>query len=139
MPDNTLKLNAAAEIAAENRTELAKVAWLSTKQNGKAYGSLVAYFNKGPEAARFLQEEYMYVGRELANIRIFETQIGPLRCYNCQGLGHKAFNCQSDKRCGNYAQSGHSWKEYSASIPKYPLCSGPHNVTSRYYLAPHGR
>ena len=103
MPDGTLKPNAAAEIGAENGTEPSKVAWLSTKQNGKVYRSLVAYFNKGPEAARFLQEEYIYVGKELANIRTFEPQIGPLRCYNCQGLSYKAFNYQLNKRCGNCA------------------------------------
>ena len=49
MPDSTLKPNAAAEIVVDNRTELAKVAWLSAKQNSKAYGPLVAYFTKGPE------------------------------------------------------------------------------------------
>ena len=51
MPDSTLKPNATAEIAVENGTELAKVAWLSAKQNSKAYRSLVACFTKGPEPA----------------------------------------------------------------------------------------
>ena len=84
MPDGTLKANAALEIAAENQTELAKVAWLSKKQNGKAYGSLVAYFTKGSEAQRFLHEGYMYVGRESANMSRFDRiNMGP---YTAKGI-----------------------------------------------------
>ena len=44
MPDGSLKLNAASEIAEENNTKLAKVVWLSAKYNGRAFSSLVAYF-----------------------------------------------------------------------------------------------
>ena len=54
MPDSSLKLNAASKIAKENRTELAKVVWLSTKNNRRAYSSLVAYLTKGLESTRFL-------------------------------------------------------------------------------------
>ena len=54
MPDGSLKPNAASEIAEENGTELAKVAWLSAKNNGRVYGSLVAYFTNGLESTRFL-------------------------------------------------------------------------------------
>ena len=80
MPDGTLKVNAALEIAAENQTKLAKVAWLSKKQNSKAYRSLVAYFTKGSEAQRFLHEGYIHVGKESANVSRFEPSEGPLRC-----------------------------------------------------------
>ena len=104
MPDGSLKLNAASEIAEENGTELAKVAWLSTKNNGRAYGSLVAYFTKGSESTRFFREGYMYVGREPAVVKTFIPNEGPPRCYNCQSFGHKASNCQSEKECGNCAQ-----------------------------------
>ena len=47
MPDGSLKPNAASEIAEENNTEPAKVACLSAKHNGRAFGSLVAYFTRG--------------------------------------------------------------------------------------------
>ena len=93
MPDGSLKPNVASEIAEENGTELAKVAWLSVKNNGRAYGSLVAYFTKGSESTRFLQEGYIYVGKELVVIKPFIPNEGPPRCYNCQGLSYKAFNC----------------------------------------------
>ena len=108
MPDGSLKPNIASEIAEENGTEIAKVAWLSTKSNERAYGSLIAYFTKGSESTRFLREGYMYVGRESAVIKPFIPNEGPPRYYNCQSFGHKAFNCQSEKKCGNCAQLGHS-------------------------------
>ena len=83
MLDGSLKPNAASEIAEENGTELAKVAWLSAKNNGRAYGSLVAYFTKGLESTRFLREGYIYVGRESVVLKPFIPNEGPPRCYNC--------------------------------------------------------
>ena len=77
MPDGSLKPNAASEIVEENNTELAKVAWLSAKHNRRAFSSLVAYFTRGLEATRFLRGKYIYVGKEPANVRIFEPKEGP--------------------------------------------------------------
>ena len=108
MPDGSLKLNAASEIAEENNTELAKVAWLSAKYNGRAFSSLVAYFIRDSEATRFLRERYIYVGKESANIRTFKPKEGSPRCFNCHGFSHKAFNCQVKKICDRCAQTGHS-------------------------------
>ena len=139
MPDGSLKPNVASEIIEENNTEITKVAWLSAKHNGRAFGSLVAYFTRGSEATRFLRERYIYVGRESANVRVFEPKEGPLRCFNCHGFGHKAFNCQVEKICGKCAQAGHSWRECTASIPKCPSCSGPHEVISKACQFQHGR
>ena len=64
MPDGFLKLNAASKIAEENNTELAKVAWLSAKYNGRVFGSLVIHFIRGLEAKRFLRKKCIYIGRE---------------------------------------------------------------------------
>ena len=55
----------------------------------------------------FLNERYMNMGGESAFIRVFEPGTGPPRCYNCQGLGHKAFSCKDLQRCGKCAQIGH--------------------------------
>ena len=92
MPDGSLKPNAASEIAEENNTELAKVEWLSAKYNGRAFSSLVAYFTRDLEAISFLREKYIYIGKESANIRVFEPKEGPRRYFNCHSFGHKAFN-----------------------------------------------
>ena len=139
MPDGSLKLNAASEIAEENNTKLAKVAWLSAKHNERVFSSLVAYFTRGSKATRFLRERYIYVGKESANIRTFKPKEGPLRCFNCYGLGHKAFNCQVEKICGKCAQTGHSSRECITSIPKCPSCLGPHEVISKACQFQHSR
>ena len=139
MPDGTLRANIALELAAENETELAKVAWLSKKQNGKAYKSLIAYFTKGSETQRFLHKGYMYVGRESANMSRFEPSEGPPRCYNCQVFGHKGFSCKAEKRCGYCAQTGHLWNDCTTMEPKCSSCSGPYAVNSKTCPAPHGR
>ena len=82
IPDRTFKANAALEMAAENQNKLAKIAWLSKMQNGKAYKSLVTYFTKGSEAQRFLHKGYMYVGRESANVSRFKPSEDPPHYYN---------------------------------------------------------
>ena len=90
-----------------NNTQIAKLSWLSSRQARKAYGLMVVFFTKGLEAVRFLNERYMNVGGESAFIQVFEPETGPPRCYNCQGLGYKAFSCKDLQRCGKCAQIGH--------------------------------
>ena len=78
-----LKSNIAVEITEENRTALAKVTWLSTKYNGRAYNSLVTYFTKGSESMRFLREGCMYIDKESVNIRIYKLKEDSPCCFNC--------------------------------------------------------
>lgn len=53
----------------------------------------------------------------------------PIRCYNCQRLGHMANGCTALKRClvcgGNHDKS-----ECNASCPKCPNCGGSHVASS---------
>ena len=53
-----------------NNTQVAKLSWLSSRRTRKAYGSMVVFFTKGSEAAKFLNERYMNVGGESA---LFES------------------------------------------------------------------
>ena len=92
MLDGSLKLNAASEIAEENNIKLAKVAWLSAKHNKRVFSSLVAYFIRDFKATCFLRERYIYVDKELVNIRTFKPKEGLPRYFNRHGLSHKAFN-----------------------------------------------
>ncbi len=77
----------------ENDVHIAKIAWLSRKDIGKAYGSMVVYVTKGSEAARLLQDQYFHFAGESAYTRPFEPRYRPQQCYRCQELGHKAFTC----------------------------------------------
>jgi hypothetical protein len=47
-------------------TFVAKIAWLSRRDSGKAYGSMVVYVTKSSKAARLLQEQYFHVAGESA-------------------------------------------------------------------------
>lgn len=61
----------------ENDVRIAKVAWLSRKSTGNAYGSMVIYPTKGSEAAQLLQGQYFHIAGESAYTRAYEPQIGP--------------------------------------------------------------
>ena len=42
----------------ENEVIIAKIHWLSNKENGKTYGSIVIYVTKGVDAKRLLEERW---------------------------------------------------------------------------------
>jgi hypothetical protein len=84
---------AAEVLGKENEVNIAKVAWLSRRDEEKLYGSMVVYVTKGSDAARLLQDQYFHLAGESAYTSIFEPRFGPKQCYKCQELGHKAFSC----------------------------------------------
>jgi hypothetical protein len=53
--DGKVQPGAAEVLGKEGRVHIAKISWLSRKNTGKAYGSMVIYVTKGSEAARLLQ------------------------------------------------------------------------------------
>jgi hypothetical protein len=95
----------------ENDVKIAKVSWLSRKDSLKAYASMVVYVTKRADAARLLEGLYFNVYGESAYTRVFEPRRGPMQCYKCQGLGHKAFSCAKPQVCGRCAQTGHRHSE----------------------------
>ena len=115
----------------ENEVHIAKMAWLSKKDAGKAYGSMVVYMTKGSDASRLLQGQYFHVAGESAYTRIYEPRYGPVQCYQCQELGHKAHACTKTQVCGKCAQEGHHHRDCRAEIPKCVLCAGPHEAFSK--------
>ncbi|KAJ6436250.1 reverse transcriptase [Purpureocillium lavendulum] len=86
---------AAEALGAENNVNIAKVSWLSNKESGKAYGSMVVYVTKESDARRLVDGHYFDLAGESATTNVFERRTGPVQCYNCQAIGHKLFQSMS--------------------------------------------
>ncbi|KAK8029482.1 hypothetical protein PG993_011054 [Apiospora rasikravindrae] len=130
--NDNIRDGAAEAFGQENETTVAKVAWLSRKDNGKAYGSMVVYLTKAAEARKFLEEGFFYAGGESGYTRVFERRERPEQCYNCQQVGHKAFQCKNTQTCGRCAKQGHSHQGCEATVLKCVPCGGPHESFSRH-------
>ena len=135
--DGTIRPEAAEALGMENNTRIAKIAWLSKKDTGKTYGSMVVYVTKGSDAARLLREQYFHVAGESAYTRVYEPRIGLTQCYRCQAIGHKAFSCTKPQTCAKCAQEGHHHRDCQEKVLKCVPCGGPHELFSKNCRALH--
>jgi len=136
-----IRTGAAESFGRENETTVAKVSWLSKKNVAKAYGSMVVYLTKGSDASRLLRDGFFHVAGESGYARVFERRPRPEQCFNCQALGHKAFQCKNAQRCARCANEGHRHNDCTATVLKCVPCGGPHESFSRncrkLYPSPH--
>ena len=136
-----IRTGAAEAFGKENDTQIAKIVWLSKRDIPKAYGSMVVYLTKGSDSRRLLSEGFFYAGGESGYARAFERRLRPNQCYNCQQVGHKAFQCNNTQVCGKCAKEGHHHSTCNGTIFKCVLCGGPHESFSRnckkLYPSPH--
>jgi hypothetical protein len=93
--NGNIRVGAAAAFGEENDTTIAKMNWLSNKESSKAYRLMVIYLTKGSDARRLLANRYFHVGGESGTTSVFEYRPRPTQCYNCQEIGHKAFQCKN--------------------------------------------
>ena len=126
-----IRPGAAEALGQENDTTVAKIGWLSKKNVPKAYGSMVAYVTKNSDARRLLKEGYFHVAGESGYTRVFERRTGPKQCYNCQEIGHKAYQCENAQKCARCAGEGHRHGECTNTILKCIPCGGPHESFSK--------
>ncbi|KAM4061772.1 reverse transcriptase [Hirsutella rhossiliensis] len=117
-------------LSAENRVTIGKISWLSKRESGKAYGSMVVYVTKKSDAERLLEGHYFDLAGESATTYVFEPRTGPIQCFNCQEIGHKAYACKKQRTCGKCAKVGHHHRECTAIEPKCVPCGGPHESFS---------
>ncbi|KAJ5543771.1 hypothetical protein N7494_005050 [Penicillium frequentans] len=96
--NHAILAGAAVALSEENETTVAKMTWLSSKEAAKPYGSMVVYLTKGSDARRLLADGYFHVGGESGTTSVFEYRPRPMQCYNCQEIGHKAFQCRKTQR-----------------------------------------
>jgi hypothetical protein len=124
--------DAAQRLGEENGVKIAKISWLSRRDNGKQYGSMIIYTTKGEDAIKLLQGYYFHVNGESGYTAVCKPRTGPIQCFNCQDMGHKAFSCRGPQRCGKCAEEGHHHSEcMSVSPPKCIPCGGPHESYSK--------
>jgi Zinc knuckle len=128
--DGNILAGAAEALGSENEVNIAKIAWLSRKDSGKAYGSMVVYLTKSNDAKKLLDERFFHLAGESAYTSELARRMGPIQCYNCQELGHKAFACQKAQVCGRCAESGHHHNNCLSGESKCALCGGPHESYS---------
>jgi hypothetical protein len=126
-----IRTGVAMAFGQENDTQIAKIAWLSKRDIPKAYGSMVVYLTKGSDARRLLSEGFFYAGGESGYTGVFERRPRPEQCYNCQQVGHKAFQCSKTQVCGKCAREGHHYSACNEATFKCVLCGGPHESFSR--------
>jgi hypothetical protein len=129
--DGNILPGAAEVLGKENKVSIAKISWLSKKDSNKAYGSMVVYITKGTDAKRLIDGNYFDIAGESAYTRIFEPQMGPTQCFNCQEIGHKAFSCQKTQTCAKCANEGHHHSTCQVAILKCVPCGGPHESFSK--------
>ncbi len=121
----------AEALGTENEVNIAKIAWLSSKDIGKAYSLIVIYVTKSSKAKQLLEGQYFHLARELAYTSMFVLQEGLIQCFNCQEIGYKAFACKKLQVCRKCTGQGYHHKTCQAVVPKYILCSRLHELFSR--------
>ena len=93
-----IRPGAAESLGQENEITVEKMAWLSRRNGLKACGSLVVYVTKASDESRLLREGSFHVAGESGYTGVFERRPRPEQCFNCQELGHKAFQCRRRRK-----------------------------------------
>lgn len=122
---------AAVALGEENETTVAKITWLSSKEAAKPYGSMAVYLTKSTDARRLLADGYLHVGGESGTTGVFEYRPRPMQCYNCQEIGHKAFQCKKIQKCAKCAAEGHHHSHCDQPALKCILCGGLYESFSK--------
>ena len=119
-------------IGEENGCVIAKLGWLSKRDSGKLYGSMVVYLASKSQADKFLEKGLFEVGGESAYTDIWKEQNpGDRRCFNCQRFGHRGQDCTRAKVCGNCAAPGHSHDQCDNPVISCANCQGKHRARDR--------
>lgn len=88
------------------------------------------YMTKRADAAKLLRGQYFNVNTESGSTRVFKLRHGPMQCFRCLSLGHKACSCTKAQVCSRCAQPGHrhiatmSVKQRPQGVP---YATGPTN------------
>jgi hypothetical protein len=79
-----------------------EIVWLKKKDSPLgAAASLGIWFDSAEAAEWAIQDGMLFGLRYVGSIEPYKRK--ERRCFNCQGLGHKAWSCKERQRCGHYA------------------------------------
>lgn len=121
--------SARTAIGEENKCTIAKLGWLSKRDSGKLYGSMVVHLASKALADKFLEQGLFEVGGESAYTDVWhDTNPSDRRCFNCQQFGHKGEKCTNPAVCGNCAALGHTHIECDNPIVACANCQGKHRA-----------
>ncbi|KOC07778.1 hypothetical protein AFLA70_340g000881 [Aspergillus flavus AF70] len=88
-----IRAGAAAAFSEKNEVTVAKISSLNRKES--------------TDARRFLADGFFHAGGESGVTSVFEYRPRPTQCYNCQEIGHKAFQCKNPQKCAKCVKEGH--------------------------------
>lgn len=128
--NDEIRVGAAASFSEENETTIAKIAWLSRKENEGLWVN-GGVLDQRHHARRLLAEGFFHAGGESGVTSAFEHRPRPTQCYNCQEIGHKAFQCNNTQKCAKCAKEGHRHSICNETVLKCVPCGGPHESYSR--------
>ncbi|KAJ6436994.1 reverse transcriptase [Purpureocillium lavendulum] len=83
---------AAEALGAENKVNIAKMSWLSNKESGKAYGSMVVYVTKESDARRLVDGHYFDLAGESATTNVTRKSAEDARCRDITAKSAKRQN-----------------------------------------------
>ncbi|CAK9834616.1 Uncharacterized 50 kDa protein in type I retrotransposable element R1DM [Anthophora retusa] len=122
---------------AHNRATLRKQVKLAFKTGDRNKEKCNWVLEVSKEAREFFsKKERLYVGWSSCKV---QDHLVATRCYKCQGYGHTAKHCRSEKEtCGHCAETGHNFKN-CPNKGKAAVCSNCkkmgkqslHSVTGR--------
>lgn len=109
----------------ENNCTIAKIGWLSKKDSGKLYESMVVHFISKTQVDKFVEQGLFKVGDESTYTDMWhDTNPSEKRYFNCQQFGHRSEGSTRPTVCGNCAALGHTHVQCDNSISTCANCQG---------------
>ena len=99
--DSFLQTDIAEGLGEENNTNIAKVVWLSNKENNKAYGSMAVYFIKsGEETVIYKTHSSMLVGNRDPPLHLNAEKVKG-SVINAKSMAIERFNVKGNRSAPN--------------------------------------
>lgn len=99
---------------------------LGRPQEHKHMFSVVAYLQSPEDVHKLFKAREVTIGDMTVIPKEFVRRPTPVRCFNCQRLGHGKRDCQHLARCERCSKEGHSLEDCIEPSPRCANCKHPH-------------